>query len=311
MNATERSRAWLRLFRLDVVPTAAGLPLAGFLTTFSGSPNDPVPVFRLTSICVSMFFAFAFGSVARDLANMNLDARVEPSRPIPSGAVGAKGATLASLGAILFALIPAGIALELLSCAAAVLAAWYVSAFHLPPTKAGGRLLISILPPLAFLSGAFCVSFRSVDAASAARASLFAAGLFLASWGLARLNAEKSVFLKKRPGGLLVLIGSFLCYCVVFAMVAATPFRGFSAIACGLLAAVSGGFFLIAAFFLARFAKAGAPPAMMHPALLISARFLFLAEAAVAASAGLPSAALGLIAACGVLFALGRFSGGM
>ncbi len=312
MNAgMDRLRGWMRLFRIDVVPAAAGLPLAGFLLVFPKDPAEPVPLIPLTAACVSAFFAFSFGSVARDLASMNIDARSNPSRPIPSGAVGVKQATLASLIAILFALIPAGISLELLLCAILLAGGRYVAAFHLPPADWKGRLISAALPVIAFASGVLVASPHWKSGSACVLVPLFAAGLFAHAWGFARLNAEKRSFAKKRPGGRLLLLGALLCYCVVFAVVASTRFRGFSAIVSGLLAALSGGVFLIASFFTARFAKAGAVPAMMHPCLLFVARFLFLIEAAVAASVGCPILALALILACVVLFLFGRVSGGM
>jgi 4-hydroxybenzoate polyprenyltransferase len=98
--ARARLIAWGRLLRLSLAPSAAADAAAGTVLAAGAWPAGPRPfLLVLASLCV-----YHGGLVLNDWADREEDARVRPSRPIPSGAVGAERALVLALA--LFALGP-------------------------------------------------------------------------------------------------------------------------------------------------------------------------------------------------------------
>ncbi len=92
-----RARAWLQLFRLPNLFTAAADPLAGFL--FVGLGFELLDVLGLL-VGASVLF-YAAGVALNDVLDAAKDARERPHRPIPSGAVSRGAALVATI--VLFA----------------------------------------------------------------------------------------------------------------------------------------------------------------------------------------------------------------
>jgi len=97
--------SYLRLVRLPNVFTALADIAAGHLIvkyTFSGSCLDPLPWLGLASGCL-----YLAGMALNDVADREEDARVRPSRPIPSGAVALRGAVLCGVGLLVVGVVAA------------------------------------------------------------------------------------------------------------------------------------------------------------------------------------------------------------
>lgn len=106
-------KAWLRLLRIALAPSAAADPVAGLVFACGGFPPDARAWWLVpASLCV-----YHGGLVLNDWADRAHDARTRPGRPIPSGAV-APAAALA----LATVLMIAGVACAWL--AAPVMAAW-------------------------------------------------------------------------------------------------------------------------------------------------------------------------------------------
>lgn len=88
--------AWWRIVRPPNLPTVPGDPLAGFLLA-GGAWGWPVLWAAAAALCL-----YAAGLVLNDVADLELDRRERPARPLPSGAVSVRAARLAG-GALLLA----------------------------------------------------------------------------------------------------------------------------------------------------------------------------------------------------------------
>ena len=90
-----RARAWGRLLRLSLAPSAAADVAAGLvLGAFGAWPAGAAPWLLIAaSLCV-----YHGGMVLNDWADRASDARTRPDRPIPSGAISPRAALAAGLG---------------------------------------------------------------------------------------------------------------------------------------------------------------------------------------------------------------------
>ncbi|MEI6235719.1 MAG: UbiA family prenyltransferase [Planctomycetota bacterium] len=90
--------AYLRLIRLPNVFTALADIVAGYFLTCRGEPDWLV----FTALCVTSAALYLAGMAFNDIADIKEDARVRPTRPIPSGAVSMQGAVMCAGGLMLF-----------------------------------------------------------------------------------------------------------------------------------------------------------------------------------------------------------------
>jgi len=90
-------RAWGRLLRLSLAPSAAADIVAGALLVDAGAAPDAR---RLAAGIAASLCLYHGGMALNDWADRAHDARTRPSRPIPSGAVSARAALIAGLAGL-------------------------------------------------------------------------------------------------------------------------------------------------------------------------------------------------------------------
>ncbi len=126
MNAVVKG--YLQLARLANLPTAAadifaGLAIAAF---FSGVELINIPVLSIVFLVFSSVFLYAGGVVLNDVFDFELDKIERPERPIPSGVVSLKSATIFGIILILLGVILAFFVHQLSGIIALVLAFFIV-----------------------------------------------------------------------------------------------------------------------------------------------------------------------------------------
>jgi 4-hydroxybenzoate polyprenyltransferase len=99
-------RAWLQLVRLPNLFTAAADPLAGFL--IAGGRLDRPDVYGLLMLAGALIYAG--GMALNDVFDAELDAVERPERPIPSGRITRRAATVAGGGLLACGPLLAGLA---------------------------------------------------------------------------------------------------------------------------------------------------------------------------------------------------------
>lgn len=101
-----RTKAWLELVRLPNLFTAMTDVLAGYWLV-----SDRLIVsWRLAALCLASAGLYAYGIVLNDIADIEIDRRERPDRPLPSGRIAIQGALK-----LLISLAVAGIALAALA----------------------------------------------------------------------------------------------------------------------------------------------------------------------------------------------------
>ena len=98
-DVTARSRggwhAWLQIARISNTPTVVSNTVAGAALA-SASPDANTVAF----VAIAMALFYTAGMVLNDLADMEIDRRERPERPLPSGAISQKAA-LAAFSALI------------------------------------------------------------------------------------------------------------------------------------------------------------------------------------------------------------------
>ncbi len=97
MNETTRNRlrGWLQLLRPPNLPTVPGDPLAGYL--LASGKCDTVGDWREPGMAIGAALClYACGLMLNDVADCDEDRLVRPDRPLPSGRVSRRSATLAA-----------------------------------------------------------------------------------------------------------------------------------------------------------------------------------------------------------------------
>ena len=82
------ARAWLRLARISNTPTVVSNTVAGAVLV----PSAPDAV-TVAQVAVAMALLYTAGMVLNDIADVEIDRRERPERPIPSGAISVGAAT--------------------------------------------------------------------------------------------------------------------------------------------------------------------------------------------------------------------------
>ena len=75
-------RAWLELARVSNTPTTVSNTVAGAVLVDAAAPAGPVAV---VAVAVALFYTA--GMILNDVLDLDLDQRVRPERPLPSGRV--------------------------------------------------------------------------------------------------------------------------------------------------------------------------------------------------------------------------------
>ncbi|HVS11931.1 MAG TPA: UbiA family prenyltransferase [Planctomycetota bacterium] len=209
------SRAWGRLLRLSLAPSAAADVAAGLvLGGFGAWPGGAAPWLLLAaSLCV-----YHGGMALNDWADREADVRTRPDRPIPSGAIPPRAALAAGLGLEL-----AGIALAWLASPRAGLWVLAIAALAVSYDLAGrgplrGPLLLGACRALNLGLGVYFPGLLASQPVSAAPAggwipcALYGLYVVFAS-RLARLEDEEDPRpLGSRPRrALLLAAGALVC----------------------------------------------------------------------------------------------------
>jgi 4-hydroxybenzoate polyprenyltransferase len=124
-------QAWLRLLRPPNLPTVPGDPAAGFLVAWSvvyasadGATDDATTMlWRMAPVAGAALLLYMAGLVGGDRVDIEEDRRHRPGRPLPSGAVSPRAATMAALGLGLAGIAVAALAGWMAAAAAAGVAA--------------------------------------------------------------------------------------------------------------------------------------------------------------------------------------------
>ena len=151
VRATPRWRAWLQLARVSNTPTVVSNAVAGAVVASAAAPADTVAV-----VAVAMALFYTAGMILNDVADLEVDRRERPERPLPSGAVG-RTAALAAFGG----LTGAGLAILAATGAEPLLAGvglvalivlydlWHKGNALSPVLMAGCRALVYVIAALA------------------------------------------------------------------------------------------------------------------------------------------------------------------
>ena len=131
--------AWLELLRIPNFTTIPGDPVAGFLLAGAGSVDA---LSHLSFAILSSLLLYAAGLILNDVADVEVDRRERPQRPIPSGRIGHEAARRAGW-TFMLAGIATGSAMGWHGVAVALLLSGLISAytFRLKATPMGPWLL--------------------------------------------------------------------------------------------------------------------------------------------------------------------------
>jgi hypothetical protein len=144
-------RAWLQLARVSNTPTVVSNAVAGAVLVSTTADTGTV---ALVAIAMALFYTA--GMVLNDLADVEIDRRQRPERPIPSGAVSPTAALVAFI-----ALVAAGLAILATEGLAPLLAGvglvalialydlWHKGNPISPALMAGCRALVYVIAGLA------------------------------------------------------------------------------------------------------------------------------------------------------------------
>lgn len=207
--------AILQLIRLPALPTALADILLGYWLT--RLPGEPIGSPSLLILLVASGSLYSLGMVLNDLADLKVDKKERPNRPIPSGAVSEFGARVV---AMVLATVALGATLAMQSLwgpaiAAALLIAILLYDFVLKETPLGpwNMGLCRGLNVLLGMSGALNGSLPILWLLIVPFHLLYVAGFTL----FGRQEAEKKLPLNKRPmqwGILLAMAGLVGQICV-------------------------------------------------------------------------------------------------
>ena len=223
MRKTLRSnlRGWLELLRIPNLPTVPGDPLAGYLLA-SGTINGTGGWWTPATAALIALCLYACGLLLNDVADFEEDRRARPKRPLPSGRITRRAATVAAAVtaivalALGFALSPA---VGIVACMllAAVLAYTF-------PARRRPRVGIAVMGScrgLSVLLGASAATRGSCLCPPVAVAAFVAAAYIMAVSAVALRETEHMrVGLKRFVPGLVGTVG----VAAVFATVGRAPY---------------------------------------------------------------------------------------
>lgn len=151
VRAAPRWRAWLQLARVSNTPTVVSNAVAGAVVASAAAPAGTV-----AAVAVAMALFYTAGMILNDVADLEVDRRERPERPLPSGAV-SRTAALAAF----CALTGAGLAILAATGAEPLLAGvglvalivlydlWHKGNALSPVLMAGCRALVYVIAALA------------------------------------------------------------------------------------------------------------------------------------------------------------------
>ncbi|MEQ1861346.1 MAG: UbiA family prenyltransferase [Chthoniobacteraceae bacterium] len=293
MSKNSALRHWLQLFRVPNLFTVPGDPLAGFLLaygfTHAGTallePRAAVAVFA--SLCL-----YAAGLAMNDLCDFAEDQRERPDRPLTSGAISRRAASLAC-AALAFAGISAMAAVAgKHGLVAAVVLATFIALYNggLKRTPVIGALMMGACRGLSLLLG----SVACLGQIRPMPVPVFAGGVLIALYIAAVTNlARHETRASAPPLAKMLPLAPLLGALVLLSSLSMRPFQ--SAVATVLAAAV-----VIVSAQVGGLFRADAPP--LPPVIGALIRVLLVVQAALCLV--YPASAHAMIVAAGLLLTL-------
>ena len=205
MTFTGKLCAWGRLLRLPNLFTAPWDPVCGFL--IAGGASDPE---KIGYLAVAALCAYAFGLVTNDIADLKTDTAERPARPLPSGEISMKEASIA-------AVVLCIVALELTSfaghgaCFGMMLLLVVILLYNYCGRKSAllSSALMGLCRVFSFGIGVAAV-YPEFQALNMTLCALYAAGMFLFILGITLVARRETETLKSRPGRTLIPAGALL-----------------------------------------------------------------------------------------------------
>ena len=205
MTFTGKLCAWGRLLRLPNLFTAPWDPVCGFL--IAGGASDPE---KIGYLAVAALCAYAFGLVTNDIADLKTDTAERPARPLPSGEISMKEASIA-------AVVLCIVALELTSfaghgaCFGMMLLLVVILLYNYCGRKSAllSSALMGLCRVFSFGIGVAAV-YPEIPSLNMALCALYAAGMFLFILGITLVARRETETLKSRPGRTLIPAGALL-----------------------------------------------------------------------------------------------------
>ena len=205
MTFTGKLCAWGRLLRLPNLFTAPWDPVCGFL--IAGGASDPE---KIGYLAVAALCAYAFGLVTNDIADLKTDTAERPARPLPSGEISMKEASIA-------AVVLCIVALELTSfaghgaCFGMMLLLVVILLYNYCGRKSAllSSALMGLCRVFSFGIGVAAV-YPEIPSLNMTLCALYAAGMFLFILGITLVARRETETLKSRPGRTLSPAGALL-----------------------------------------------------------------------------------------------------
>lgn len=205
MTFTGKLCAWGRLLRLPNLFTAPWDPVCGFL--IAGGASDPE---KIGYLAVAALCAYAFGLVTNDIADLKTDTAERPARPLPSGEISMKEASIA-------AVVLCIVALELTSfaghgaCFGMMLLLVVILLYNYCGRKSAllSSALMGLCRVFSFGIGVAAV-YPEIPFPDMMLCALYAAGMFLFILGITLVARRETETLKSRPGRIFIPAGALL-----------------------------------------------------------------------------------------------------
>lgn len=221
MTFTGKLCAWGRLLRLPNLFTAPWDPVCGFL--IAGGASDPE---KIGYLAVAALCAYAFGLVTNDIADLKTDTAERPARPLPSGEISMKEASIA-------AVVLCIVALELTSfaghgaCFGMMLLLVVILLYNYCGRKSAllSSALMGLCRVFSFGIGVAAV-YPEIPSLNMTLCALYAAGMFLFILGITLVARRETETLKSRPGRNLIPAGALLMAVSTCLWILSIPFGG-------------------------------------------------------------------------------------
>ena len=225
-------KSWLTFLRVPELFTLPGDVFAGFLLTAAELPR--LAVLPLIALSLSAVLASVCGSIFRAILNIRDDILRHPERPLPSGAVSPRAAMVAMVASGLLSLAFAIIAGPLGFLAVLLLLCASFSLKSLPVAH-GLRVALGVIA---------AIDLTAPEINRTVIAGIFALGLILYSFGRWKVLSCKPE-LTMKPGRRFFFAGAVIAYGTLFGIAVNMPTDHWYTITCGIISALSSGFFIV------------------------------------------------------------------
>lgn len=207
MTFTGKLCAWGRLLRLPNLFTAPWDPVCGFL--IAGGASDPE---KIGYLAVAALCAYAFGLVTNDIADLKTDTAERPARPLPSGEISMKEASIAAVVLCIVALELTSFAAETMyTCFCMMLLLVVILLYNYCGRRSAllSSALMGLCRVFSFGIGVAAV-YPEIPSLNMTLCALYAAGMFLFILGITLVARRETETLKSRPGRTLIPAGALL-----------------------------------------------------------------------------------------------------